>query len=128
MELGKHEQFQQVRGQVVELGTARHPAERGLDPPAERHIGRLANHCRNSLLRLVADALIRQSRGDGVGRHDPLGVEIDLVVQVEAVDVVVHAVEQMEAALGQDKTIPLPPDEDLLGSQRRGVELGIHRG
>src|SRR5262249_35196037 len=111
----------------VELRTTGRPAERGLDPSSEQCVSGLANHRRNFVLRLVAEALVWQPGSDRVGRHDPLGVEIDLVVKIEAVNVVMHAVEQMKAAIGQDETGPLLPDEDLLRSLGWGVQLGIHR-
>src|SRR5713101_7254476 len=98
---GKGDQLQEIRCQVEQLGAAGFPAKQGLHALAERRVRGLADHGRDLPLGLRADALIWQPRGDRIRGHDGSGVEVYLVVEIEAVDVVVHGMKQVEPASGQ---------------------------
>src|SRR6266571_2187054 len=98
---GKGDQLQEIRGQVEQLGAAGFPAKQGLHALAERRVRELADHGRDLPLGLRADALIWQPRGDRIRGHDGSGVEVYLVVEIEAVDVVVHGMKQVEPTSGQ---------------------------
>src|SRR6185295_12516595 len=58
---------------------------------------------------------------------DAARVEVDLVVDVEAVNVVVQGVKQVKAAPRPDQTRLPPPDEDLPSTRRRRVQLERRR-
>jgi hypothetical protein len=109
----QYQELEEIGRQVVELGTTRFAPEQPLDAPAKRSIGRLPDQGGDLRLRLVADAEIGQPGCDGVRCRDAARIEVDLIVDVEAMNVVVQGVEQVKAAPRPDQTRQPPPDEDL---------------
>src|SRR5499433_331849 len=120
------QQPQQVRSQIVELGASLLSAQQTLDALAQAGIDSLAHEGTDARLGLGADPLIRQTRGDRVGGHDGARGKVELVVEVEAVNVVVHSVKEVEARRGMDQPHHLPAHEEAPRPAGRAVELGHH--
>src|SRR5439155_20757900 len=96
---GSGQKLEEVGRQVVELSAAGLAAEVVLDSPPEAVVGGLAHERRDLPLWLGADFPVGQPRGDVLGAHDRPGRQIDLVGDLEAVDVVVHRVEERETSV-----------------------------
>src|SRR4029453_18385665 len=108
-------------------GAPRLAAEMSLDPLAQSTVGRLAEHRADPPLRLGADAHVRQSRRDVLGADDPIARQVDLVRDLEAVDVVVHRVEEPEPSVPALQSRDLPPLEDARLARPRAVDIGLDR-
>src|SRR5262252_7992575 len=121
------QQLQQVRGQIIELGASLLSAQQTLDALAQARLDPLTHEGMDACLGLGADALIRQARGDRIGSHDGARGKVELVVDVEAVNVVVHGVEQVKARRGMDQPHHLPAHEEAPRPAGRAVELSHHR-
>src|SRR5262245_42160528 len=121
------QELEQVGGQVVELRAPRLAAEMALDPLAQATVGCLAEQRPDLPLGFGADAQVRQSRRDVLGAHDPTVREIDLVRDLEAVDVVVHRMEEPEPSVPALESRDLAPLEDAHLARPRAVDLGLDR-
>src|SRR6185369_3372298 len=111
----------------VELGTTRFAPDQPPDAPAERSVGRLRDQRGDLRLRIVADAEIRQPGRDRVRGRDAARFEVDLVVDVEAVNVVVQGVKQVKATPRPEQTRQPSPDEDLPSTGRRRIQIQRRR-
>src|SRR5262249_6078637 len=94
------QQLQQVRSQIVELGASLLSAQQTLDAFAQARVDPLAHEVMDARLGLRADPLIRKTRGDRVGGHDGARGKVELALAVQALNVVVHGVEQVKASRG----------------------------
>src|SRR5712691_7002149 len=90
------QELEQIRRQIVELGAAGGAADERLDALPESRVHRLSSERGNLALGLGAEALVREPRGDGIGGGNAARLDLDLVVDVETVDIVVHGVEAVE--------------------------------
>src|SRR2546430_16938422 len=115
------QELEQVRCQVVQLGAAPLASKLCLDALAQSPIYLLSDEGSQLALGLRADALVGQPRGDRVGgRHDS-GLQIDLDVEVETVDIVVHRMEEVQArSRAHEPHNPLAP-KDSSRARRRAV-------
>src|SRR5712691_7517512 len=122
---GLHAQeLQQIRRQIKKLRTARGAADQRLDSLAQARVHCLSSERRDLALGLRAYALVRKPRGDRVGGGDAAGVEVDLVVDVEAVNVVVHGMEAVEPRARAHEPQDSLADEHARGAGERTIELG----
>src|SRR5262245_13039832 len=98
-----------------------------LDPLPQATVGRLPEQRPDPPLGLGADTHVRQSRRDVLGTDDPIVREIDLVRDLEAVDVVVHRMEEPEPSVAALESRDLPPLEDARLARTRAVNIGLDR-
>src|SRR5438105_1252319 len=121
------EQLEQIRREVEELRAAARAADVTAETLAQPGVDGLADERLDPPLRLGADARVRQTGRDRLRALDPAARGVDLVGEVEAVDVVVHRVEEMQAAVDALDAHDLAPDEHALLARPRTVEVGLHR-
>src|SRR5439155_385955 len=124
---GSGQKLEEVGRQVVELSAAGLAAEVVLDSPPDAVVGGLAHERRDLPLWLGADFHVGQPRGDVLGAHDRPGRQIDLVGDLEAVDVVVHRVEERETSVPALEARDLLALEDAPLARPRAVEVGLTR-